>query len=249
MRPIRALPLALSLLALAGARPAGAAISAVPAAFEHGARSQKRIALTFDACTTRDPTPYDPRVAAELEARHVPATIFVGGGWAEEEPAALRALAADPLFEIGNHTFTHPHLLRLSDGAIRDELLRTQTEIAAVTGRVPALFRPPYGEYDARVARVAASLGLRTVEYDLPSGDPDRRATKDALVRWVLREARPGSIIVMHVNHPRFHTAEALPEIVDGLRARGFELVTVGELLRPERQRPRAPGALGAHRR
>ncbi|HEY6003521.1 MAG TPA: hypothetical protein VIV57_11655 [Anaeromyxobacter sp.] len=87
------------------------------------------------------------------------------------------------------------------------------------------------------------------MEYDLPSGDPDAHATKDALVRWVLREARPGSIVVMHVNHPRFHTAEALPEIVDGLRARGFELVTVGELLRPERPPPEARGALAARLR
>jgi peptidoglycan/xylan/chitin deacetylase (PgdA/CDA1 family) len=252
MRPIHALPLLLSLLALPGAAlPAGAAPlgTAVPAAYDHGARSQKRIALTFDACTTRDPTPYDPRVTAELEARHVPATIFVGGGWAEEEPAQLRALAGDPLFEIGNHTFTHPHLTRISDAAVRDELLRTQEAIGGVTGRVPALFRPPYGEYDGRVLRVAASLGLRTVEYDLPSGDPDAHATKAALVRWVLREARPGSIVVMHINHPRFHTAEALPEIVDGLRARGFELVTVGELLRSERLLPEARGALVARLR
>jgi peptidoglycan/xylan/chitin deacetylase (PgdA/CDA1 family) len=81
---------------------------------------------------------------------------------------------------------------------------------------------------------VAADLGLTTVEYDLPSGDPDARATKEALVSWVLRRARPGSIVVMHINHPGFHTADALPEIVAGLRARGLELVTVGDLLRSE---------------
>lgn len=203
------------------------------AAFEHGSRGQKRIALTFDACTTsREPSPYDPRVTAVLEAMRVPATIFVGGGWAIEQPQALAELARNPLFEIGNHSFTHPHLTRLSGAQIRDELLRTQAEIAARTGRAPALFRPPYGEYDARVLRVAAELGLTTVEYDLPSGDPGAHVSTRSLVSWVLREARPGSIVVMHINHPRFHTAEALPEIVAGLRARGFELVTVGELIR-----------------
>jgi peptidoglycan-N-acetylglucosamine deacetylase len=241
MTPIRGLALALSLAALprlahpAVAPPPGAA---APAALEHGPRSLRRIALTFDACTTRDPSPYDPRIPAVLEALRVPATFFVGGGWAEEEPSAVRALAANPLFEIGNHTFTHPHLTRIPDAAIRAELLRTQAVVAAETGRAPALFRPPYGEYDARVLRIASELGLTTVEYDLPSGDPDARATKDALVRWVLREARPGSIVVMHVNHRRFHTAEALPEIVAGLRARGFELVKVSELAGP----PRVPG-------
>jgi len=79
--------------------------------------------------------------------------------------------------------------------------------------------------------KVASSLGLTTVEYDLPSGDPDPRVSTRRLVDWVVGRSRPGSIVVMHLNHPRFRTAEALPEIVAGLRARGFELVTVGELL------------------
>jgi peptidoglycan/xylan/chitin deacetylase (PgdA/CDA1 family) len=196
------------------------------------------VALTFDACTTRDATPYDPRVTAVLEAMHVPATIFVSGGWAREEPAALAALGRNPLFELGNHTFSHPHLTRLSEASIRDELLSTQRAISAVTGRTPLLFRPPYGEYDAHVLRVAASAGLTTVEYDLPSGDPDPHASTQALVRWVLHQVQPGSIVVMHINHRRLHTAEALPAIVAGLRARGFELVTVGELLRERDEIP-----------
>lgn len=245
MRSVPAVALLLALVAPAvgGASVAPATALARPVAFEHGSRVDRRVALTFDACTTRGRDPYDPRITGILEAMHVPATVFVGGGWAEEETPALRALASDPLIELGNHTFTHPHLTRLTDAGIRDELLRTQAEIAAVTGRVPTLFRPPYGEYDAHVLRAAAGVGLTTVEYDLPSGDPDPHATTRGLVEWVLREARPGSIVVMHINHPRFHTAEALPAIVDGLRARGFDLVTVGELLRDA---PASPGVLAA---
>jgi peptidoglycan/xylan/chitin deacetylase (PgdA/CDA1 family) len=226
--------LSLALVAAPAAGRAATAPAGEPVAFEHGDRRGSKVALTFDACTTRAPAPYDGRVTAILEAMGVPATIFVGGGWAREEARILAELSRNPLFEIGNHTDTHPHLTRLSDERIREELRRTQAEIAAVTGRPPALFRPPYGEYDGRVLRVAADLGLTTVEYDLPSGDPDARATKEALVSWVLRRARPGSIVVMHINHPGFHTADALPEIVAGLRARGLELVTVGDLLRSE---------------
>jgi peptidoglycan/xylan/chitin deacetylase (PgdA/CDA1 family) len=242
--------LARMLLAAALAAPAASAwASSAPvtlAAFEHGARGEKKIALTFDACTTtREASPYDPRIAAELEAMNVPATIFVGGGWAEREAPALVELARNPLFELGNHTYTHPHLTRLSDAQIREELRRTQAEIARFTGRAPTLFRPPYGEYDAHVLRVAAEVGLTTVEYDLPSGDPDARASADALVRWVLGAARPGSIVVMHINHRGFHTAEALPAIVAGLRARGYELVTVSELLRERRD---LGGAIAAPR-
>lgn len=240
-RVLAALALALPLSASARTSSRSAQL----AAFEHGARGQRAVALTFDACTTsREASPYDPRITATLEALHVPATIFVGGGWAEREPDALREIADNPLFEIGNHTFSHPHLTRLTEAQIKDEILRAQVAIAARTGRAPKLFRPPYGEYDGRVLGVAADLGLRTVEYDLPSGDPDARVSTRSLVSWVLRQARPGSIVVMHINHPRFHTAEALPEIIATLRARGFELVTVGDLLRSARTLP-DPVAVG----
>ena len=211
-----------------------------PAVVEHGPRTGNRVALTFDACTTtREATPFDSRNPGILRSLHAPATLFVGGGWAATERAELAALARDPLFEIANHSFHHPHLTRLDESGIRRELARAQDEIAEVTGQRPSLFRAPYGELDPRVVKVASSLGLTTVEYDLPSGDPDPRASRQRLVDWVLQRARPGSIVVMHMNHPRFHTAEALPEIVAGLRARGFELVTVGELLGDLRARQR----------
>ena len=69
------------------------------------------------------------------------------------------------------------------------------------------------------------------MEYDFPSGDPDKHITKERLVAWVLAKARPGSIVVMHMNRHGWHTAEALPEIIAGLRAKGFTLATVGELV------------------
>jgi peptidoglycan-N-acetylglucosamine deacetylase len=200
----------------------------------HGSRSVRSVALTFDACSTRDVSKYDERVTQELLANNTPATIFLGGSWAKEEAAHVRELAKHPeLFELGNHSFTHPHMPAVKDDArVRQELLRTQAEVQALTGRTPLLWRPPYGEYDARVVKIAAELGLTTIEYDLASGDPDQHATKEKLVEWVLKKVKPGSIVVMHINHRSFHTSEALPGIIQGLRARGYQLVTVGEMLR-----------------
>jgi peptidoglycan/xylan/chitin deacetylase (PgdA/CDA1 family) len=212
-----------------------------PGPVDHGPRTGHRIALTFDACTTtRESNPYDARIPAILRSLHAPATLFVGGGWAEREKVELAGLAQDPLFEIANHSFHHPHLVRLSEDRIRGEILDAEDEIARVTGRRPTLFRAPYGELDSRVVQVASSLGLTTVEYDLPSGDPDRRISRERLVAYVVGSARPGAIVVMHMNHPGFRTAEALPAIVSGLRARGFELVTVSDLLSPTPSR--SPG-------
>ena len=225
------------------ARPAPSAPTVLPPVapevVAHGSRSVRSVALTFDACSTRDVSQYDQRITQVLLATRTPATIFLGGSWAKEEAAHVRELAAHPdLFELGNHTYTHPHMPAVKDDArMRQELLRTQSEVEALTGRTPLLFRPPYGEWDARVVKTAAALGLITVEYDLASGDPDQHATKEKLVEWVLRKVQPGSIVVMHLNHLRFHTAEALPPIIEALRARGYQLVTVGELLR-ESHRP-----------
>ena len=219
-------------LAAAVAPPAPALPPVAPELLSHGRRDRKELALTFDACSTRNPSRYDARVTAELLAANAPATIFLGGSWAKEEIAQVKELASHPQFELGNHTYTHPHLPALKDEArIRAELVRTQAEVKALTGHTPRLFRPPYGESDERVVRIAGELGLITVEYDLPSGDPDAHATKERLVQWVLSKARPGSIVVMHINHVKFHTAEALPDIIAGLRARGFTLVTVGQLI------------------
>jgi peptidoglycan/xylan/chitin deacetylase (PgdA/CDA1 family) len=210
---------------------------AAPQVIFHGPRDRKRVALTFDACSTRDVSKYDERITNELIASHTPATIFLGGSWAKQEAAHVRELAANPLFELGNHSYTHPHMTAIADEVrIRRELQRTQAEIHVLTGKTPKYFRPPYGEYDDRVVRIAAELGLTTVEYDLPSGDADDHISKERLIQWVLLKAQPGSIIVMHINHRRFHTAEALPPIIEGLRARGFELVTVGQLLQDSRR-------------
>lgn len=208
----------------------------VPEVVFHGRRDQNRIALTFDACSTRDVSKYDERVTQELIVARARATIFLGGSWAVEEKEIVKQLAANPLFELGNHSYTHPHMAAITDEVrLRRELQRTQAEIHRLTGATPKLFRPPYGEYDARLVAIAAELGLTTVEYDLASGDPDQHATKDRLTHWVLQKAQPGSIVVMHINHRRFHTAEALPGIIAGLRARGLELVTVGELIDAQR--------------
>jgi peptidoglycan/xylan/chitin deacetylase (PgdA/CDA1 family) len=120
---------------------------------------------------------------------------------------------------------------------IAEELRKTQQILRSLTGREARVFRPPYGEWSPAVVETAASLGMTTILFDLASGDPDTSATAAKLIGYVVHKARNGSIVVMHVNGRGWHTAEALPEIIARLRVRGFELVTVGELV------DRLPGA------
>jgi peptidoglycan-N-acetylglucosamine deacetylase len=191
----------------------------------------RRVALTFDACSTLDRSFYDDRVTRALIRTNTPATLFISGRWAETHLRQMRVLSANPLFEIANHSYMHPHMTEVPEERRREELLWTQQILLSLTGRLPRFFRPPYGEVDAALAAEAAASGLRTVEYDFPSGDPDKHITRERLVAWVLAKARPGSVVVMHMNRRGWHTAEALPEIVAGLRARGFVLSQVGEMV------------------
>jgi len=198
----------------------------------HGDRRMKRVALTFDACATQAPSGYDDALIQVLVETRTPATLFLGGKWMLDHPEETRKLAAVDRFELGNHSFLHPHITRIPEERVRQELEWTQMVIYSLTGRRASLFRPPYGEYDERSLRIAAELGFTTVQFDLTSGDPDPGASKDRLVSSVAAGARNGSIVVMHMNGRGRHTAQALPAIIDELRRKGFVLVTVGDLIR-----------------
>jgi peptidoglycan-N-acetylglucosamine deacetylase len=203
--------------------------SFIPAVVHNGRRDEMRIALTFDACPTS--SEYDERITRVLQQTRTPATLFLSGEWVKRSPRTVLELANNPLFELANHSYSHKHMTRLDEARVMAELLDTQAEIYDLTGQIPTYFRPPFGEFDTRMAALVGKAGLTTIEYDLPSGDPDENATKPRLVDWVLKKAQPGSIVVMHINHKQFRTADALPEIIQGLHKRGYEMVTVGQLL------------------
>jgi len=199
---------------------------------EHGPRNSRNIALTFDACPTNREDEYDEKVIEVLIREKVPATLFMSGKWVEKNPDTARNLANQPQFEIAAHTYFHPHLPEKTDERVLREMKRTQAMIKKVTGKTPRYYRPPFGEVDERVAKIAKEAGLVTIQYDIASGDPDPNLSPKRIVRAILREAKGGSIIVFHMNRNGVHTAEMLPGIIDGLRKKGFVLVTVGEMLK-----------------
>ena len=202
----------------------------VPQVITHGSRAAKVVALTFDACQTRHPSGYDAKIISILRATRTPATLVLGGRWMETHPAATRSLAADPLFEIGNHSYLHPHMTKITLAQAHQELQQTQDVMYQLTGKQGVLFRPPYGEYDPALVREAARMGLKTLTWEVVTGDPDKNIKAPAIVRTVLTRARPGSVVIMHMNGRGWHTAEALPAVIRGLRKRGYRLVTVSQL-------------------
>jgi len=190
------------------------------------------VALTFDACASCHQVPgFDRRVRDALVQADAPATIFLGGLWAEEEIGWTAELAACPSFELGNHSWSHPHMTRVSVDRARAEIALADRVTSELTGRAAPLFRPPFGDVDASVVETAGQCGMHTILYDDVTGDPDPALAPDAIVRAVVASAKPGSIVIGHINGRGVHTAELLPALIAGLRARNLTLTTVGDLL------------------
>jgi Predicted xylanase/chitin deacetylase len=197
----------------------------------HGSRNEKKIALTFDACPSSTHGGFDSSIVQTLIDSGVPATFFLSGKWIMKHRREAKMLASVPNFELGNHSYSHPHCMNISDDSVQHELQRTELLLKNISKTSSRLFRPPYAETDGRIKRIAQNLGLVTVMYDLASGDPDSTISRERLIRYVVSHARNGSIIVMHVNGRGWHTAEALPEIIQSLRHKGFVFIKVSDFL------------------
>jgi peptidoglycan/xylan/chitin deacetylase (PgdA/CDA1 family) len=192
---------------------------------EGGGRGRE-IALTFDD----GPGPYTPEVLAVLERNHVHATFFAIG-------KMLRYFSASTVREIedgdviGDHTETHPMMAQLSPHDQYEELFEQIARIELLGGRRPVLFRPPYGSFNATTLHELHSLHLLMVLWSVDTDDYQQPGVQ-VIVERALAGAHPGAIILMHdAGGTRTQTIAALPSIIRGLRARGFRLVTVPQLL------------------
>ncbi|MCW3040115.1 MAG: Polysaccharide deacetylase [Solirubrobacterales bacterium] len=207
--------------------PSGCGYSPRHTSVRRGHSYAPRVALTFDD----GPSAAAPALLKALEDKRAPATFFVLGGHVRGHEALLRRMLADG-DAIGNHSFSHANLATRSPRALAQELDRTQRAIARATGFTPCLMRPPYG-IDAPA--VLAALGRRhltSVLWSVNSADYTRPGAA-AIKRNVLAGAGPGTIVLAHDEDGARGRAllRALPSIIDTLRQRGYELVTVTDLL------------------
>ena len=216
-----------------------------PLVVDRVATEHEQVALTFDACSTRHVTGFDPEVVEVLRNAGASATLFLGGGWMERYPEQTLKLHADPLFELGNHSYYHPDLVRSDAETVRREIRNTQSRVRALTGEYPTLFRAPFGRVSSRLVTEAAAQGLVTVQFDVASGDADASADPSEVAEYVLDQVRPGSIVVLHMNNPDLPTARALPSILDGLAEQGLKPVTVSRLLEDGAGKDGSPGDSG----
>ena len=195
--------------------------------FYHGSREEKVIALTFDD----GPHPrYTTEILAILEKYQVRATFFVIGKNLELYPTAARALLQSDN-EIGNHTYSHPHMQYISTENLMEEINKTEEIIASLGGKPTTLFRPPDGAKSASHLTVVSHLSYKTVLWSIDTKDWAHHSPS-SICKTVLKNVKGGDIVLFHdyVNPPSY-TITALEYLIPMLLQNGYRFVTVSELL------------------
>ncbi|MCI8612800.1 MAG: polysaccharide deacetylase family protein [Clostridia bacterium] len=186
---------------------------------------EKSVAISFDAAWGADKT---EKILSTLETFDVKANFFVVGFWAEKYPEMLKKLADSGRIEIGTHSNTHPHMPKLTRSQMQLELTNSCNIIESVTGKRPELFRPPFGDYNDSLIDVCDEMKLYPIQWDVDSLDWKGLKAEEMATR-VLSQVKSGSIVLMHNDGE--HTVEALPLIIEGLKAKGYTIKTIGELI------------------
>lgn len=207
--------------------------------------AEKVVALTFDDGPTGEAL---RTLLPVLRERQVRATFFVIGAQLERHPELGRALA-DQGHEIGNHSYSHARMVFKRPAFVREELSRTDALIRRTGYSGEIHFRPPNGKKLVILPYILSKEGRATIMWDVePDSDPGTAGDAGRIVSETLSHARPGSIILLHVMYKSGGPSlEAVPQIIDSLKARGYGFVTVSELI--DSKRACAGGLAGDCRR
>ena len=183
------------------------------------------IAITFDDGPARSNT---TRLLDILKERNIPATFFVISGKATSNASLLRRMVSEG-HEIGNHTISHPNLAKFSDAKVRRELDGCHKAIVDACGVAPTIFRPPYGAIKSSQKQwIFDEYGYTTVLWSVDPRDWQRPGV-DVVARRLVEGARPGGVLLAHDIHEP--TIDAMPQALDELLRRGFQFVTVSQLM------------------
>ena len=198
----------------------------------------RAVCLTFDACGSAGDG-YDARLIDVLRTHRVPATLFINRRWALAHPRTFRTLAADPLFEIGNHGTAHRPLSvsgrsaygiggTRSVGEAYDEIAGMHTWLSA-HDLPPRFFRPGTAHADDIATRVARAMGQWVVGFSV-NGDFGATAGPAQVHRQFLA-VRPGGIVLAHFNHPGSGTAAGVARALPVLKERGYRFRRLSEVI------------------
>lgn len=187
---------------------------------------QKVVALTFDHSWGNK---FTPSILDTLKKNNIHATFFIMGPWAKKYPEVAQRMVADG-HEIGSHGYRHENYGDRSADWVREDIQKAHAMIKEVTGVEPTLLRPPNGHYSQQSLKTTDELGYKTIIWNIDSLDW-KNPGRDVIIDRVVKRLKPGAIILMHASDTPVQTAEALPILLEKIKAEGYQIVTVGELL------------------
>jgi len=190
------------------------------------------IALTFDLCPVRKGAGYDKALIEYLIDHHIPATFFMSGKWIAKHDPEVEQLLGVAFFEVGTHGEVHAHLPMHNADEQRMEILGPVKLLSEHYAHDTVLFRPPFGEYNEVTVDVVKTLGLRLVQWNIESGDPDPSLSAEHILARIEKRAKAGSIVVLHANGKGKHTRQIVERLTaDILPRKGLKPTTVSDLL------------------
>lgn len=187
-------------------------------------RNDKEVAISFDAAWGNEQT---DTLLEILKEKNVTATFFLVGDWVEKYPESVKKIAAMG-HDVENHSDTHPYMTKLSSEDMAKEIKNCNDKIEELTGKRPTLLRPPYGDYNNQVVKAVKEQGMYCIQWDIDSLDW-QDPTPQQMVERITSKLTSGSIILMH--NGAKNTPEALPQIIDAVRAQGYEFVPISEII------------------
>lgn len=173
---------------------------------------------------------YLPRILATLEKHRVKASFFLEGRWVQKNPE-LAKMIVEAGHEVGNHSYTHPDMSKISSSKIHEEIVKTNDVIEATTGKQVTWLAPPSGYFSNEVVKVAASLNLGTIIWSVDTIDW-QKPTPDVLIQRVLSKVHNGALILMH---PTESTTKSLDRLITEIEKKGLKIDTVSDMLSEER--------------
>lgn len=187
-----------------------------------------QIALTFDD----GPGAYTRPIMDALEAYGVVGTFFILGSSVDADPGHAAEIVARG-HEVANHSQTHPDLTQISTSQVISEIQQCESAIQSATGLIPALFRPPFGAYNAAVTSVTNSLGLSTIIWNLDTFDWRDRDPEDIRAKFapILSADASGSSFITLQHDINEGSGAAMADIMSDLITTDFEFVTVSECI------------------
>jgi polysaccharide deacetylase family sporulation protein PdaB len=202
-------------------------LNSAPEAIYSVKTDKKQVALTFDISWGEERT---GPILDVLEQKGLKkATFFLSSPWAEAHPDLVKRIV-EMGYEIGSHGHRHDNYSQYNEQQIRTQIGKADHILTQLTGKKPNLIRYPNGDFDKRVLRIADQMGYKSIQWDTDSLDW-MNPGKDKIINRVVSKAHPGDIILVHASDSCRQTHEALPVIIDQLREKGYEFVTVSELI------------------